>query len=596
MKVSSLSLSLPDVLSQTEIALNEAGPEFSAEHLQVKSLADRLANERFHLAVLGQFKRGKSTFINALLGEELLPAAVVPLTAIPTFLLWGPQINATIFFQQGRQNESHNGLTVKQLNMLLSQVITEQGNPCNKKNIARVEISYPSFLLNKGVVLIDTPGIGSTLQHNTEMTLSFLPQCDAAIFIISADPPITGVEVEFLKMVRNKVARIFYVVNKADYLNDGEKDTYVNFLRQVLMEQVGFNEDCTIFSVSSRQGLDASLTRNNALLLQSGMHKISEFLIDFISREKNNVLQEALAGKTTTIITQALMHLQLILNSIQMPFSELDHSLDVFQKKIKEAEQQRILAGDLLAGDRKRLVHFLEEQAEQLRKRARTHLLLIVERSLEHSGDNLHETLLIKNISEAIPVFFEAELKTMADMFNESVTEVLSHHQQRADELIETVRMTAAELFSVPYHAPKSSEAFKMTKEPYWVTYKLDAKLSPIPKAILGRLLPQGVQRSMTIKHYKEKIEQIVINNVENLRWATLQNLDQAFRVFGSILDERLQATISSTHGALQAVRSNRINHSRSMEPEIKRLQNMKDKMESLQKNCDVLLSTLNQP
>jgi NAD-dependent SIR2 family protein deacetylase len=120
----------------------------------------------------------------------------------------------------------------------------------------------------------------------------------------------------------------------------------------------------------------------------------------------------------------------------------------------------------------------------------------------------------------------------------------------------------------------------------------LDAKLSPIPKAILGRLLPQGVQRSITIKHYREKIEEIVINNVENLRWATLQNLDQAFRVFGSTLDKRLQDTISSTHGALQAVRCNRINHSRSMEPEIKRLQNIKDKLQSLQKDCDILLKS----
>jgi predicted GTPase len=65
-------------------------------------------------------------------------------------------------------------------------------------------------------VLIDTPGIGSTHRHNTGMTLRFLPQCDAALFLVSADPPITEVEVAFLIEVRNRVQDLFFVMNKMD--------------------------------------------------------------------------------------------------------------------------------------------------------------------------------------------------------------------------------------------------------------------------------------------------------------------------------------------------------------------------------------------
>ena len=94
---------------------------------------------------------------------------------IPTLLLWGPQIKVTILYQQGKPNEIHRGLSVEALNDILAQVVTEQGNPQNKKRVSHVEICYPSPFLNKGVVIIDTPGIGSTHHHNTEMTLSFLP-------------------------------------------------------------------------------------------------------------------------------------------------------------------------------------------------------------------------------------------------------------------------------------------------------------------------------------------------------------------------------------------------------------------------------------
>ena len=104
-------------------------------------------------------------------------------------------------------------------------------------------------ILSKGIVLIDTPGIGSTFRHNTEVTLNFLPQCDAALFLVSADPPITEVEVEFLKHLKTKVSLIFFILNKIDYLDEEERQKVLNFFKQVLKEQAGYESDPIIFSV-----------------------------------------------------------------------------------------------------------------------------------------------------------------------------------------------------------------------------------------------------------------------------------------------------------------------------------------------------------
>jgi len=158
--------------------------------------ATRCFNPSIHLAVLGQFKRGKSTFVNALLGEELLPTAIVPLTAIPTFIEHADRLQATIIFTDHRHNE---------ICQPLARFVTESANPENKLGVSQVDVYYPSDLLKNGLVLIDTPGIGSTFRHNTVATLNFLPQCDAAVFVVSADPPPTEVEIEFLRQVQGKV-------------------------------------------------------------------------------------------------------------------------------------------------------------------------------------------------------------------------------------------------------------------------------------------------------------------------------------------------------------------------------------------------------
>ena len=81
------------------------GPQFTGDCKRLLSLAERLQEGRFHLAVLGQFKRGKSTLLNAFLGESLLPTSVVPLTAIPTFLQYGPELLVRVCYQDDRPAE-----------------------------------------------------------------------------------------------------------------------------------------------------------------------------------------------------------------------------------------------------------------------------------------------------------------------------------------------------------------------------------------------------------------------------------------------------------------------------------------------------------
>ena len=160
-----------------------------------------LATERFNLAVLGGFKRGKSTFINALLGNSILPTGVTPLTSIVTMVKYGESVEVEVRFMDGRTEK----ISVKDL----FGYITEKGNPSNKLNVSEVEVTFDAPLLKEGITLIDTPGTGSTYQENTQATFRFIGHVDAGIFLIASDPPISESELEFLHLIDKDIEKIF---------------------------------------------------------------------------------------------------------------------------------------------------------------------------------------------------------------------------------------------------------------------------------------------------------------------------------------------------------------------------------------------------
>jgi predicted GTPase len=540
----------------------------------LKALEKRLEDEHFNLAVLGQFKRGKSTLLNSLLGEPILPSSVVPLTAIPTFVQWGPDLKARILFEDSQPEEEFTADDPESLAFFLEGFVTEESNPQNRQGVRQAEVYHPSTLLRRGLILIDTPGIGSTFQHNTETTLNFLPQCDAALFLISADPPVTEVEIEFLREVRTKVDHLFFIFNKMDYLKVDDRQRALQFFRKVLKDQAQIPETVPVYLMSALHALEARMSDDEDLLRDSGLEEVQDHLIDFLMNEKAQVLQDALARKAGDTVTETLMLANLTARSLQIPLESLEERVGLLDAKIREAERQRQSSGDLLTGDRKRTLEFLEEQARELRLKAQAYFEGIVRESTARTSDGEHMERAAKEaVTTTIPGFFERELGDMSLEFDRYVTRVLKPHQESADQLIDAVRRGAAKLFDIPYHAPESAGVLESSREPYWVTHKWGSTMNSIPAGLFDWVLPQGIKRSVILKRLLKQVEDLVIHNVENLRWATLQNLDAAFRGFTSDLDRRLEETISATHGAIGAVVARKKEHSETIAEELDKLE-----------------------
>ncbi|HEV8721402.1 MAG TPA: dynamin family protein [Candidatus Binatia bacterium] len=562
---------LKDLLERVRKLCEELGEGFSDFCTRVAELQERLAEERFHLAVLGQFKRGKSTLLNALLGEPLLPTAVVPLTSIPTFLRGGKNRAVRVFFHDGTHADFFD-LSVEQASDVLARHVTEKENPRNQLGVERVEVEHPSALLTAGVVLIDTPGIGSTFRHNTEATLSFLPQCDAAFFMVSADPPITEVEQEFLKSVRHTVAKLCFVMNKVDYLSESELADAMIFFDKALKE-AGVRDREAIFRVSAKQGFEARVKENAALWRQSGLEKLQNYLLDFLSREKSQTLQLAIARKAVDVAADAAMNVELQRRSLELSQQELEKRIQVFNDKVKEIEHETVKMADLLAGDKKRAAQFLEELAESLRAEARRHLGEVIELLFKNNENpEAIERLARDQLTEEIPLFFGAKLASFCSEVNHALQEAIAPYYQRVEGLISALRSTAAELFDIPYRAPMGSGAFETRYRPYWVTQKWNTSISPVPEGFTDHFLPSELRKHRKQKRLAEEVEALVIRNVENIRWATLRNLDDACRRVSTTIDERLQETAEATRNAMRAAHLRQKQNENMAEPEINRL------------------------
>jgi len=270
-----------------------------------------------------------------------------------------------------------------------------------------------------------------------------------------------------------------------------------------------------------------------------------------------------------------VMRLMLQIRSLQMPLDDLEKRLQIFEQELKNAERQRISAQDLLQGDRKRTLLKLEQEAESLRQSSLEHLEKVVDASFTAMKDgDLSEEVVLNALAEEVTSFFQASADEVSRYFGLHVTETLRPHQRRADELIQVIRKAASQLFEIPYHAPESSEAFETKRRPYWVLRKRVPTLPiVVPEEILDKLIPGNLRVKRLRRRLSRQIDTLVRHNVENLRWTSLQNLNDAFHGFGLTLDQRFQETISATHGAIQAAYKRRKEHSEAIAQDVLRLE-----------------------
>lgn len=561
--------------------LEALGNDYADNRAILENLSERLSAGQFRLAVLGQFKRGKSTLLNALLGDKLLPTDILPVTAIPTFISYAETLSVRVIFSGDTGSRLFSTSTGETLAGFLAKYVTEAGNPNNHRQVERVEIGHPARLLEQGVVLIDTPGIGSTHRHNTEVAYQVLPQCDAALFLVSPDPPITEAELDYLKEICQQLPRTFFLLNKVDFLDEEERVVSLKFLADQLAPLL----DCTpqVLPVSARNGLRARLSKDLAAWQQSGMAQVEENLIDFFAKEKRQVLHDSIRRRAGDQLNHVGFQLRLSLQALTLSEEQLKQRIDEFRSSLPEIEREKLAAKDVLAGDLKRLAADLTEEAEETRKRAKETISTHVETLFQTVADTEElERRVRAELNDRIPRFFAAEMHRVSEVVQREGTTLLNLHRQHANRLIEKVRQNAAELFDIPYRAPAATDVYTAFPAPAWSRDLFISDMDPLGQKLSRKFLTHKFRHRRTVSRLRDSTRKLISENVEQINWTLRRGIDESFRQYSASLTEQLDKTVAAVHSAMELALSKRESRAFEVAEEELRLRKKQDEIQTI--------------
>ncbi len=232
-------------LAREMAALGDQPAAFAERALR---LAERSEAQRYHIAVLGEFKRGKSTLVNALIGAPVLPTGVVPVTSVATEVHFAQaRPGARVVFDDATSRE----LPLSEL----ARYVSERDNPANRLGVRRVEVHVDTPLGAQGVVLVDTPGVASVSEQHTLAAKEALSDSDAAVVVLSVDAPLSEQEESLLADLADRGGRVFVAVNKCDHLVAHELAEVRSYLSGHLARLLG--EHAEVYFLSARRALDA---------------------------------------------------------------------------------------------------------------------------------------------------------------------------------------------------------------------------------------------------------------------------------------------------------------------------------------------------
>ena len=230
------------VLKKLESVISEHGlVEFRST---LSMILDRLEDNSFEIAIFGRVSSGKSSLLNAMLGIDVLPVGVTPITAVPTRLLYGETPVVHVWFANRTPEEfdiAH-----------LPEFVAEQLNRGNEKHVTRIVVQLPSPRLREGIAFVDTPGLGSLATRGAAETLAYLPRCDLGVVLIDAGSTLTPDDLQTIQILYDAAIPAMVLLSKADLLTLEDRSRVIGYVKDHIKEEL--NLDLAVRAVSVMAG------------------------------------------------------------------------------------------------------------------------------------------------------------------------------------------------------------------------------------------------------------------------------------------------------------------------------------------------------
>lgn len=282
----------------------------------------KLESERFHLVVLGEFNHGKSTFVNALLGSDILPTGITPTTASINHVVWAQQPTARVVFIAGESKP----IDPQQL----KEWVTVAGGHASE--VAYVEVGYPSPLLENNVVLVDTPGVNDLNEQRAEVTYGYVPRADAVVFLLDAGQALKDSEREFLRsrVLESARDRLIFVLGKMDLLSDDERVAVLDYVKDGLARLM---PEPVVYALSAK---DWAKSHDPA----SGMPELLAYLERFLARDRAQVILDNGAADAARTAAYLENNLGVRMRACDLDLGELEQRIAAVREQLDSSKRK----------------------------------------------------------------------------------------------------------------------------------------------------------------------------------------------------------------------------------------------------------------
>lgn len=280
----------------------------------------RLESPEYEVAFFGRVSSGKSSLLNYLLGSDVLPVGVLPVTAVITRLRRAERAGLVVRFEISQPA----ALSVEQI----AQFVTEEGNPDNRRRVIDVEVHVPSPRLQQGVTFIDTPGVGSLATFGAAQTRAYLPRCDLGVLLIDAAASLNHEDLAILQAFHDGAVPAMALVSKCDLLNGPDRQRVTDYVSRHIREALGC--DLPADAVSTR-GADAALTER----------WFAERIMPLMREHRSN-LERSLRRKMANLCETAAAYLAAQIDRSAAGISEASHFDAATARRLMESAGRQI--------------------------------------------------------------------------------------------------------------------------------------------------------------------------------------------------------------------------------------------------------------
>lgn len=321
----------------------------------IEETQNKVLSNKFDVAIVGEFKRGKSTLINALIGQGVLPMDVLPTTATINRVTYDPQKYAHIIFKDGRKEDVH----IDRLEEYVTKLSEESEEMA--KTVEAAIIHYPVPYCKNNVDIIDTPGLNDD-ESMTTVTMSVLPTVDAAIMVIMAQSPFSDSERRLLEsnLLTNDLGRILFAVTGIDRLDEDEVEKVLTNITNRINTHVlikakkmyGLDSEeyreykrkmgtVRVFGLSAKQALKAKITHNNELLETSCFPAFEQELERFLTEDRGAVMLSAPVARILGGAIEIAKAMELRQHALNMDDSTFDEKYQRATAVIQNIRKER---------------------------------------------------------------------------------------------------------------------------------------------------------------------------------------------------------------------------------------------------------------